>query len=130
MKYKSFNQIISQEKRKAINEKILYCIDNNLCEKFNITNDVIYNSYSGQGGLHGLEFNNYNSFHEYTKAKQEIENAQFYTHHNEAQFLINCLGIKENELIVDITAGIETYLILHQLKEIVMEMKLISSHIT
>lgn len=106
MKYKSFNQIIAQEKRIDINKKILYCIDNNLCEKFNITNEIIYNSYTGDGALHGLEFNKFNSFHAYTEAKKEIENGQFYTHHNESEFLINCLGIKESELIFDVTSGI------------------------
>ena len=97
MKYKSYNQTISADKRKSINEKILYCINNNLCEKFNITNEIIYNSYTGIGGLSGINFDDYNSFSDYTKAKQLYEQGQFYTNHKEAEYLINCLGIKQNE---------------------------------
>ena len=103
MKYKSYNQTISADKRKSINEKILYCINNNLCEKFNITNEIIYNSYTGIGGLSGVNFNDYNSFYDYTKAKQSVENGQFYTTHKYAECLINCLEIKQNETVLDLT---------------------------
>lgn len=105
MKYNTYNQIIAQDKRKEINDKITYCINNNLCEQYGITNDVIYNSYSGDGGLHGLNFKDYNSFYDYTKDKQLQEQGMFYTHHNEAKFLINCLGIKDNETVLDLTCG-------------------------
>ena len=106
MKYKSMGQVISQEKRKEINEKILYCINNNLCEKYGITGEVIFNSYTGIGGLSGLNFKDYNSFHEFTKAKQEIENGQFYTGYKEAEYMVNCLGIKKDETVLDLTCGI------------------------
>lgn len=105
MKYNFLNQAIPQEKRKELNEKILYLINNNLCEKYNITKEIIYNSYTGEGGLHALNFKNFNSFYDYTKAKQEIENGQFFTGHQEAKFLIDCLGIKENETVLDLTCG-------------------------
>lgn len=106
MKYKTYNQIIPQDKRENINNKILYTIDNNLCEQYGITNEVIYNSYTGIGGLHNLKFKDYNSFHSYTKAKQEIENGQFYTGSKEAEYLINILGIPEDETVLDLTCGI------------------------
>lgn len=106
MKYKNLNKVISKEKRKTINEKILYCIDNNLCEKFNLTQQAIFSSYTGNGGLHGLDFSDFNSFYDYTQAKQIEEVGQFYTGYNEAEYMCNCLGIKKDELIVDITAGI------------------------
>ena len=106
MKYKSMNQTISQDKRKDINKKILYCINNNLCEQYGITNQIIFGSYTGDGGIHGLNFKDYNSFHDFTKAKQEIENGMFYTGYKEAEYLINCLGIKQDETILDLTCGI------------------------
>jgi len=105
MKYNNLNQNIPQEQRKQINEKILYCIDNKLCDKYGLTNEVIYNSYTGDGGLHGLNFNNYNSFHSYTKAKQEIENGQFFTGVQESQYLVNMLNISEYETVLDLTCG-------------------------
>ncbi|MFH0334708.1 helicase-related protein [Clostridium perfringens] len=106
MKYKYLGQHIPQGKRKEINEKILYCIDNNLCEKANITNEVIYNSYTGDGGLHGLNFSKFNSFREFTKAKQEIENGQFFTHHNTVKYLMDILKVDNHKTILDLTCGI------------------------
>lgn len=106
MKYKFLGQSIPQEKRKEINEKILYCIDNDLCEKANITNEIIYNSYTGDGGLHGLNFNDFGSFREFTKAKQEIENGQFFTHHNTVKYLMDILKINNYKTILDLTCGI------------------------
>lgn len=105
MKYNNLNQLIPQDNRKQINEKILYCIDNNLCDKYGLTNEIIYNTYSGDGGLHGLNFKDYNSFHSFTKAKQSIENGQFFTGYNEAKYLIDLLHIKDEELILDLTCG-------------------------
>jgi SAM-dependent methyltransferase len=105
MKYNYYNQVIPQEKREDINSKILYCIDNKLCEKSGLTNEIIYNSYTGVGGLHSLNFKDYNSFYSYTEAKKEIENGQFFTNHTEGKFLIDLLKIKNSELILDLTCG-------------------------
>lgn len=105
MKYKYYSQIIPQEKREDINSKILYCIDNKLCEKSGLNNEVIYNSYTGVGGLHSLNFKDFNSFYSYTEAKKEIEQGQFFTNHNEGEYLIDLLGIKNNELVLDLTCG-------------------------
>lgn len=105
IKYNNLKQIIPQEKRKELNEKILYLIDNDMCDKFNITNEVIYNSYTGDGGLHGLKFKDFDSFHAFTKGKQELENGQFFTGYEEAKYLIECLGIKESETVLDLTCG-------------------------
>jgi predicted RNA methylase len=109
MKYKINDQVIPQEARKEINEKVLYLIDNQLTEQFNITAEDIFNSYTGEGGLHGLEFNNYNSFHDYTAAKREIENGQFFTSHNLSKFLVDCLQPSEHDLIIDLTSGMGNF---------------------
>lgn len=105
MKYKAFNQIIPQDQRKNINEKILYCIQNNLCEKYNLTKEIIYNSFTGDGGLHGLIFDKFDSFHNYTKAKQEIENGQFFTPSEVSKYMIDILKIKDYSSILDLTCG-------------------------
>lgn len=78
MKYNNLNQNILQEQRGQINEKVIYCIDNNLCDTYGLTNEIIFNSYTGSGGLHGLQFKDYDSFHAYTKAKQVEEQGQFF----------------------------------------------------
>ncbi len=109
MKYKITGEIIPQEARKQLNEKILYLIQNDLTNKFNITAQDIFCSYTGEGGLHGLEFKNYNSFHDYTEAKKEIENGQFFTPHNLSKFFVDCLKPSEHDLIMDITCGMGNF---------------------
>lgn len=106
MKYRNPNQVIPQEKRKEINDKILYCIDNDLCEKFNLSNTIIMNSYTGIGGLHNLEFKNFDSFHAFTKAKQEIENAQFFTPFETFKYISDILKVNEFKSVLDLTSGI------------------------
>ncbi|PIJ98194.1 N-6 DNA methylase [Lysinibacillus sphaericus] len=109
MKYNNNMQIIPQEQRKSINDKILYLIDNNETSKFNITPEDIYNAYTGDGGLHDLEFNNYSSYHAYSEAKKEIENGQFFTPAELAEFLVECIRPSKYDLIVDLTSGMGSF---------------------
>lgn len=109
MKYKNNMQTIPQGQRKSINDKILYLIDNNETSKFNITPEDIYNAYTGDGGLHDLEFNNYSSYHAYSEAKKEIENGQFFTPAELAEFLVECIRPSEYDLIVDLTSGMGSF---------------------
>ncbi|PHA02977.1 helicase [Bacillus pseudomycoides] len=109
MKYNISNQAIPQEARKEINDKILYLIDNNLTAKFNINNEDVFNSYTGDGGLHNLQFKNYNSFHAYTEAKKEIEQGQFFTPHILSKFLVDCLKPTEHDLVIDLTCGMGNF---------------------
>ena len=80
LKYKINSDVtIPQDKRADINAKIIYMITNNLVEKTGFTAADIFNSYTGDGGLHELELKNFRNFHEYTEAKKEIEQGQFFT---------------------------------------------------
>ena len=88
MKYHYQNEHIPQAKRKAINEKVLYLIDSNSAAANGITAEDIYNVYTGDGGLHGLERKDFDNYHTYSEAKKEIENGQFFTPPNICQFLI------------------------------------------
>lgn len=103
--YKISNTVIPQSKRKEINEKILHLIDNNQCSKYGITETDVYNSYSGDGGLHGLSFNDYSSFHSFTEAKKDIENGQFFTPAIISKFIVDCLKPSNHDLITDLTCG-------------------------
>ncbi|MFI2856834.1 N-6 DNA methylase [Paenibacillus sp. JSM ZJ436] len=100
---------IPQNKRKDLNEKIIHVIDNNLTEKYGITSSDVYNTYTGDGGLHGLSFNDYDSFHAFTEAKKEHENGQFFTPHNVCKFLIDCIKPSPHDLIADLTAGMGNF---------------------
>lgn len=79
MKYTPKGETIPQHMRQDLNEKILYLIRNNRADEFGITPEDIYNAYTGSGGLHGLNRSDYGSYSEYSEAKKEIENGQFFT---------------------------------------------------
>lgn len=109
MKYQYANQVIPQEQRKSLNEKVLYLIDNNLTEQHHISAQDIFNAYTGDGGLHELSFNNFNSYHSYSEAKKEIENGQFFTPSTLARFLVECIKPTEYDLIADLTSGMGSF---------------------
>lgn len=109
MKYTDRMEHIPQDKRKEINQKLLYLIEQGLCEEYDITQEDIFNSYTGDGGLHGLDFNDYQNFHSYTQAKQEIEQGQFYTPHKLSQFLVECIRPLEKHIIADLTCGMGNF---------------------
>ncbi|MCR8641513.1 helicase-related protein [Paenibacillus sp. N1-5-1-14] len=105
MTYQILNTTIPQNKRKEINEKIIHIIENNLTTKYNVSTQDVFSSYTGDGHLHGLSFNDYDSFHEYTKAKQQIETGQFYTPYELTRFLSIALNPSIHDIIGDITSG-------------------------
>lgn len=70
---------IPHERRREINEKILYLINTHTAEESGITKGDIFNCYTGNGGLHGLDRKDYASFHEYTQAKKDANVNHFFT---------------------------------------------------
>ena len=72
MKYQYLNEHIPQSKRKTVNEKVLYLIDSNATAANDITPEDIYNVYTGDGGLHGLERKDFENYHQYSEAKTPI----------------------------------------------------------
>lgn len=108
MKYSIQNIKIPEEKRKEINEKILYLIDRGNINS-PISNEDIFNSFTGDGGLHGLSIDNYNSYYEYSEAKKEIEVGQFFTPHQLSKFLVECVKPNNNDLVADLTCGMGNF---------------------
>ncbi len=109
MKYQFLNQTIPTEQRKILNEKILYLIDQDLTKQHNISKEDVYNAYTGDGGLHDLKFNEFQSYHAYSEAKKEIENGQFFTPPTLAKFLVDCIKPSDYDLIIDLTAGMGSF---------------------
>jgi len=103
--YQISNIEVPQNKRKEINEKIQFMIQNDSCSKHGITKQNIYDMYSGTGGLHGLEFKDFDSFYSFTEAKKLREVGEFFTPHSLSKFLVNCLKIDRFQLVADLTAG-------------------------
>ena len=79
MKYIPVQETIPQSKRQEFNEKIVYLIDSDTAVGAGITKEDIYNAYTGDGGLHGLERSMFDSYAKYSEAKKEVENGQFFT---------------------------------------------------
>ena len=64
-KYRYQSEFIPQDQRKNINEKILYLIESGKAEESGITQEDIFNAYTGVGGLHGLNYADYENYHAY-----------------------------------------------------------------
>ena len=105
MKYNILNQAIPQNSRRELNDKILYLIDNDLAESSGITKEDIYNAYTGDGGLHGLKYSDFDSYYEYSNAKKEIENGQFFTPPLLCKFIMDCLNPSGTDVVADLTCG-------------------------
>ena len=74
-------------------------------ETYGITHEDIYNAYTGDGGLHGLECGDYENYHQFSEAKKEIENGQFFTPPHLCEFVTTCLKPSCHDLIADLTCG-------------------------
>ena len=109
MKYSYRNQRIPQSKRKMVNEKILYLIASGMAQSNDITREDIYNGYTGDGGLHGLERSDYDSYHSYSEAKKEIEQGQFFTPPAICEFMVGSLKLSAGDRIADLTCGIGNF---------------------
>lgn len=105
MKYNYFPAPTDILSRKSLNEKVLYLIDSNTCGKAGITPEDIYNAYTGDGGLHGLQRKDYDDYHSYSEKKKEIENGQFFTPPDICRLVAESLRPSSSDLIADLTCG-------------------------
>ena len=55
MKYSYHMNTIPTNKRKELNDKVLYLIDSDEIEKISLTPEDLFNAYTGDGGLHELK---------------------------------------------------------------------------
>lgn len=109
MKYTYHNEPIPQEARQELNDKILYLVEQDLAAQSGITCEDIYNAYTGDGGLHGLKRSDFANYHEYSEAKKEFENGQFFTPPALCQFIMEALSPAMDETVADLTSGIATF---------------------
>ncbi len=109
MKYVYRDEPIPHDKRKELNEKVLYLIDSNTAGSCSISREDIYNAYTGDGGLHALERQDYENYHAYSKAKKEIENGQFFTPPRLCELITACLRLSDHDLVADLTCGMGSF---------------------
>lgn len=105
MKYAVYDTAVPQDKRQDTNEKLLYLIDNGKTWEYGISGDDIYNLYTGDGGLHDLQREDYESYVAYSKAKKEIENGQFFTPPLLCRLVAEALSPPPDAAIADLTCG-------------------------
>ena len=101
------NIVIPQDQRAEINDKISALICSNQTQ--GITSNDIFNLYTGDGGLHGLDRNDYSNYWEFSKAKKEIENGQFFTPHSVCKYIADLVSPKIDDTIADITCGMGNF---------------------
>lgn len=105
MKYLYQTDPIPQDRRKELNEKVLYLVDCNAASANAITPQDIFNAYTGDGGLHELRREDYDNYHEYSEAKKEIENGQFFTPPELCELIVSSLKLSTSDLTADLTCG-------------------------
>lgn len=105
LKYPYTEEVIPQNRRMEVNEKILFLIDSNTADTHHILPEDIFQAYTGDGGLHSLTPNDFNNYHEYSHAKKEFENGQFFTPPALCELIISSLKLSSRDLIADLTCG-------------------------
>ncbi len=109
MEYRDYQTPIPQDRRKELNEKIIYLIDSDRAGAYGITREDIFNAYTGIGGLHGLERDDFSNYHEYSEHKKRFENGQFFTPARLCELVMTSLRLSEHDLIADLTCGMGNF---------------------
>jgi SAM-dependent methyltransferase len=100
--YSIVPQSIPQSERAAANERILHAIRGN---DESLPPEAVYNGYTGLGGLHSLKLSDFESFHEYSKAKKELEIGQFFTPHEICREMVGLIEPGTGETVLDMCCG-------------------------
>lgn len=106
MIYKIYDKPISKNERQELNDKILISV---LKGRTDISNDDIYNYYTGIGGLHGLEMKDFDNFHDYTEAKKALELGQFFTPHLLCKKMVELAAPTYSDTVLDMCCGMGNF---------------------
>ena len=105
-KYIQKNDKIVQDKREAVNRAILNDI---ISKSHRFDNQSIFSYFTGKGKLHGLKFNDHDSFHQYTEAKKEKELGQFFTPDHLIQKIYSWINPTIKDIILDPMGGVNNF---------------------
>lgn len=103
------NLNIKEEYRRKINENIIYLLDNDLLDKYEVTLNDVFNSYTGKGRLHNLVYSDFDNYHEYSKQKKLQEIGQFFTPHKLSRFMVELLNPGIEDTIIDLACGMGNF---------------------
>ena len=104
--YEIIPQPIPQARRAEINEKILADIESG---ENRIPRQTIYNCYTGVGGLHDLNPDQFANYHEYACAKREFEQGQFFTPHALCRQIVSLAASDPTETVLDMGCGMGNF---------------------
>ena len=107
MKYSISSDVIPFANRKAVNDRILLLINSGKAEQ--VGKEAIFNAYTGDGGLHGLNFSEFDNYSSFSKAKKEIENGQFFTPASICEQMVACVPVSDRDLVADLTCGMGNF---------------------
>lgn len=104
--YEIIQQRIPKSRRAEINSKILFSIDSG---RKDISEETIYNTYTGVGGLHNLKQGDFASYSDYADAKKEFEMGQFFTPHDICRQIIELVSPDETDMVLDMCCGMGNF---------------------
>lgn len=110
MKYQDQALNLTVDQRKTLNAKALYLVSSKKAASSEITPEEIYNAYTGKGGLHGLSRKDYDSYQEYSRAKKDAEDGQFFTPPAYSRMILSSLGLTTEDRIADLTCGMGNFI--------------------
>lgn len=109
MKYEYHPQRRTEQERRELNEQILRLLQSGACEQAGVTDEDIFNRYTGDGGLHGLQRSDYDNYNAFSAAKKELENGQFFTPPPLCEMIVSALRLSDTDLVADLTCGMGNF---------------------
>ena len=107
MKYPTCTEKIALKDRPALNR---LCLQAAKEETPSLPIEQIYHKFTGRGGLHGLHYVDFGNYHDFSEAKKEIEQGQFFTSDALCQWLMQCIQPESRHRIADLTCGKGSFL--------------------
>ena len=102
MKYPVCDEKIPLSERKERNRVCLQALEQEVPA---LSPEEIYHSFTGVGGLHGLNYVDYGNYHDFSEAKKEIEQGQFFTSDALCEWVLDCVQPAEWHKVADLTCG-------------------------
>lgn len=102
MKYSISSEKIPLSDRKRRNGECLRALNQKTPA---MSPEEIYHGFTGIGGLHGLHYVDYGNYHDFSEAKKEIEQGQFFTSDALCQWVIDCIQPEDWHRVADLTCG-------------------------
>lgn len=98
MNYRDYQTPIPQAQREELNKKVIYLIDSDRAEVSGITQEDIFNAYTGVGGLHGLNREDFDNYHEYSEEKRSLRTGSFSPRPSSVRWLWPACGLRNTIL--------------------------------